>query len=127
VAERRLACLRPIARARRLSDVQRFLLVNVVQTYLELETDAAESFEAMLAERRHRKVRSMIMTWADQKVAEGRREGIRELVLHLLARRFAPLPSAVARRVSAMASAEELTGLADRTLDARSLDELGLA
>jgi predicted transposase YdaD len=143
LAERRLACLRRIARARGLSEVQRFLLANVVQSYLQLNGRAAESFERLLGEPRHREVRTMIMTWADQKEAEGRRkgleegrqerrqeghqQGIRDVVLHLLSRRFSPLPSAVARRVAAIASAEELTRLADRILDARSLDELGLA
>ena len=69
----------------------------------------------------------MIMTWEDKKIEEGRQEGMRELVLRLLARRFAPLPAAVARRVSAMVSSEELATLADRLLEARSLEELGLA
>jgi hypothetical protein len=73
----------------------------------------------------------MIMTWTDKKIEEGRQEGrqegMRELVLRQLTRRFAPLPAAVARRVSAMASLDELTALADRILEARSLDELGLA
>jgi len=142
-AEHQLACLAPIARAHSLTEVQRFLLFNMVTTYLQLEGDAVRQYETMLAERRHREVRTMIMTWADKKIEEGRRqglqegiqqgmergreEGIRAVVLRLLARRFSPLPAAVARRVSAMVSSEELETLADRILEARSLEELGLA
>jgi hypothetical protein len=150
-AEHQLACLTPIARARNLTEVQRFLLFNTVTTYLQLQGDAVRQYETMLAGRRHREVRAMIMTWADKKIEEGRQqglqeglqeglqqgierglergreEGIRAVVLRLLARRFSPLPAAVARRVSAMVSSQELETLADRILEARSLEELGLA
>jgi len=146
-AEHQLACLNPIARARSLTEVQRFLLFNTVTTYLQLQGDAVRQYETMLAERRHREVRTMIMTWADKKIEEGRKqgleegiqqgierglergreEGIRAVVLRLLARRFSPLPAVAARRVSAMVSSQELETLADRILEARSLEELGLA
>lgn len=77
----------------------------------------------------------MVMTWADKMIElgrkegrqEGRQEGVRDLVLRLLSRRFSPLPAAVSGKVSAIESPEELSSLADRILDARSLDELGLA
>jgi predicted transposase YdaD len=127
LAEHQIACLTPIARARSLSDTQRYLLFNVVQTYLELDGDAERQYETLLAERRHREVKNMVMTWADKTILEGRKAGIRDLVLHLLSRRFSPLPAAVSRKVSAIDSPEELTSLADRIFEARSLDELGLA
>jgi len=57
---------------------------------------------------------------------QGREQGQRELLLHLLTRRFGPLPEATRQRVQALTSSEELSGLAERVLDAPSLDDLGL-
>jgi flagellar biosynthesis/type III secretory pathway protein FliH len=57
---------------------------------------------------------------------EGREHGQRELLLHLLTRRFGPLTEATRQRVQALTSSEELSSLAERVLDARSLDDLGL-
>jgi len=63
-------------------------------------------------------------------VAQGRRQGIeqgrRELLLALLGRRFGPLPEATLRRLQELRSPEEIEGLAERVLDARSLEDLGL-
>jgi hypothetical protein len=49
------------------------------------------------------------------------------VLLRLLSRRFETLPAGVAKRISAIDSAEELAGLAERVLSASSLEELGLA
>lgn len=59
-------------------------------------------------------------------IAEGEQRGKRELLLDLLARRFGPLPDATVQRVRALTSSEELSRLAERVLDARKLDDLGL-
>lgn len=138
-AQRRLLCLKKIARARRLSESQRFLLFNVVVTYIQLNPAATAEYEALLAERHHTKERTMVMTWADEMEAkwtkvgvekgiqQGVVQGMRETVLRLLGKRFSPLPPAVMRRVSHIESLEELGRLAERILEARSLSELGLA
>jgi flagellar biosynthesis/type III secretory pathway protein FliH len=55
--------------------------------------------------------------------SDGRNEERRALVLHLLARRFGPLPPETEERV-AKAKMEELQEWAMRVLDARSLDEV---
>ena len=84
----------------------------------------------------------MEMTWADKLRQEGfevgvregikegeekgKKEGKRDLVLHLLERRFGPLPPATVKRVRALTSTEELSRLAARVLDAPSLEDLGL-
>ena len=62
----------------------------------------------------------------EQGQREGREHGQRELLLHQLTRRFGPLPEATRQRVQALTSSEELSRLAERVLDARSLDDLGL-
>lgn len=69
----------------------------------------------------------MAMTWAEKFEAQAVQKGMREMLLHLLERRFSPLPGSVPQRISAIDSAEELTRLAERVLSARSLEELGLA
>jgi predicted transposase YdaD len=130
-AERRIRCLRRIARARALSETQRFLLFNVVVTYLRLDEASAAEYEALLAETRHRKERKMVMTWADQMEAKGERvglqKGMREVVLRQLGKRFSPLPAGVVDRLARIESPEELGRLAERLLEVRTLAELGLA
>ena len=126
----------------KLTDRQRFLLVNCVETYVQLDRAAQEEYEALLAEEGHEEVATMETTWADrlrqegfeagvregiqEGRVEGRGEGKRDLVLDLLDRRFGPLPEATVKRVRALTSSEELSRLAARVLDAPSLDDLGL-
>lgn len=121
--EHQIACLTPIARARSLSEPQRYLLYNIVRTYLELDEAAERQYQAMLADRRHREIKNMFLTWADKT----KLEGMREVLLSQLSHRFSPLPAAVSSKVAAIRSPKALTKLADRILDARSLEELGLA
>ena len=61
--------------------------------------------------------------------AEGRAEGlqaIRPVVLVLLEQRYGPLSAEARRKVEAISSVEELTGLASRALAGASLAEIGL-
>jgi hypothetical protein len=133
-AGHRLACLEPIAVAE-LTDRQRYLLVNCVETYIELDPAAQEEYEALLAERGNEEVATMEMTWADRLrqegfevgIREGIEEGKRDVLLDLLERRFGPLPGVTVRRVRSLTSSEELSRLAARVLDAPSLEDLGLA
>ena len=136
-ARHRLACLSPMTRAR-LSDRRRFLLVNCVETYVQLDPAAQEEYETLLAEEGHEEVATMETTWADrlrqegfeagvrEGIQEGREEGKRDLVLDLLARRFGPLTEGTIKRVNALTSSEELSRLAARVLDAPTLEDLGL-
>ena len=127
-AQRR-ACLERIARERDLDGARSFLLFNCVATYLELDGRARELYHEFLAQ--HREENRAMMTWAEkfeaQAVERGLREGMREMLLHQLARRFSPLPDEVSRRLSAIDSKDDLTRLAEKVLSARSLEELGLA
>lgn len=131
-AEHRLACLWPVARAG-LDDARKFLLTNFIETYVQLDESEQEKYETLLRDDRNREVAIMaeltLTTNADRLVkksfVEGREHGQRDLLLHLLARRFGTLPEATRRRVESLSS-DELSRLAERVLDATSLDDLGL-
>ncbi len=144
-ARHKLACLRPITKAV-LTDRQRVLLVNCIETYVDLNDAAQREYEALLAEAGNEEVATMEMTWADRIAHEaresalreglekgrelgwekGREEGQRDLLLSLLERRFGPLSSETVTRVRALTSPEELSRLAARVLDASTLRDLGL-
>jgi predicted transposase YdaD len=148
-AEHQIACLRPLAQAP-IDDARKFLLMNFVDSYVQLDESEREEYETLLADERNREVAAMteltLTTNADRLVRksyiegleqgqregrehgerEGREHGQRELLLLLLARRFGTLPEATTRRIQALTSPEELARLAERVLDAASLDDLGL-
>lgn len=124
-AERKLACLRRIARAA-LDDAGRFLLVNCVETYVQLDGEAREEYERLLAEDPSQEVTIMEMTWADTLEEKGRLEGMRSLLVSQLEHRFGRVPKKTKNRIGAIDKAEELSAIGDRVLDARSLDDLGL-
>jgi hypothetical protein len=104
-----------------------------MMTWAEMESAKIEAeIEAKIEAKVEAKVRDRVLLEGRQQGRqegrlEGRQEGMREVVLHLLSRRFATLPAGVAKRISAIDSAEELAGLAERVLSANSLEELGLA
>jgi hypothetical protein len=146
--EHRLACLEPIAQAE-IDDARRLLLANCVETYVQLNEAERGEYEILLDREENREVAVMertLLTTLDRAAQrgydeglekglargltegerKGKREGKRELLLDLLGRRFGPLPQATVQRVQALTSPEELSRLAERVLDARSLDDLGL-
>jgi hypothetical protein len=134
-AEHKLACLRRIA-STRMSDVERLLLVNCVESYLELNPEEAAELEALSRLAKNREVRHMAMTWAEKMIAQGRKEGKREgieegrkqvkqIVLDLLNERFGALPDPVLRQLEAE-PVDRLRFLAKRILKAGSIEELGL-
>ena len=135
-ARLKLELLRKIASAR-LNEVERFLLANCVQTYLQLAGRDAEEYAALRHAQANPEVEAMEMTWAEQMVAEYREkvleEGIgkgvdrlRKTFLRQLGQRFGAVPPAVRERVEAIDSLDELGGLTDRILEVRSIEELGL-
>ena len=127
-AEHKLACLRRIATARLKPD-RRLLLKNFVEEYLILTPEQQEEYKLLIARNPNREVRDMWMTWSERIEekgrAEGEREGMRKLLLHLLSQRFGPLSEAVRGQVEAITSTRRLTSLAGRVLTARSLRDLG--
>jgi hypothetical protein len=144
-ARLKLELLRKIATAR-LNEVERFLLANCVQTYLQLAGRDAEEYAALRLAEETPEVEAMEMTWAERMVAEyrekvltegleqglelgiekGVEQGVRRTLLRLLGRRFGEVPPAVRERVEAIDSLDELGGLTDRILEVNSIEELGL-
>jgi hypothetical protein len=136
---RKLACWRRIASAGSPTDKERFLLVNAVETYLNLDEEQAALYERWKLREENRAMHKIERTWADRKFEEGRsvgveqgreaglEEGSRRLLEHLLRQRFGPLSAATAARVAAIRSVGQLTRLAEKVLVARSLEEMGLA
>lgn len=123
--EHKLACLRRIAAAD-LTDQKRFLLVNCVETYLELTPRETAELTALRSHESDREVHEMRMTWADRMEAKGRQEALRSVLLYQLGQRFGPLPERVRRRIETIRSMERLTRLTEQVLVARSLDEMEL-
>ena len=140
----KLACLRRIATAD-LDDERRLLLVDCVETYLELNSDEAEEYARLYTVPENREVRKMAMTWSQRIAAEGREEGMqagllagrqegletglramRKVLLGLLEQRFGPLPMETRARVESITSLDRLSRLSQRALTARSLAALRL-
>lgn len=136
-AEHKLDCLRPVARAA-VDEAARFLLVNCIETYVQLDRADREEYERLLAEEPTEEVAAMEMTWADtleakgmekgrrEGLAEGEVKGMRAVIEDQLERRFGTLSPRSRKRLEAIDSPDELSRLAGRVLDAGSLDELGL-
>ncbi|MEM1205351.1 MAG: DUF4351 domain-containing protein, partial [Acidobacteriota bacterium] len=70
----KLGCLRPIAGAD-LDEARRFLLLNAVETYVELSEEESSRFAASLADETE-EVRTMETTWADKLIAKGIQQGL---------------------------------------------------
>jgi hypothetical protein len=120
-AELKMACLRRIARLRGRFDS--YLLVNCVETYIQLTDEEAAELEALRARKENREVQAMAMTWSEKLEAKG----VREILLLQLAERFGPLPEGARRQVEEISSLRRLTQIAKRVLTAHSLEEMGLA
>lgn len=88
----------------------------------------------------------MEMTWAERMEAEYTRKGVeagiekgietglekgitalRQVVLRLLDRRFGAVPETVRRKVEAIDSMEPLADLAEKVLEVRSIEDMGLS
>ncbi|MEM8961600.1 MAG: DUF4351 domain-containing protein [Acidobacteriota bacterium] len=130
-AEHKLACLTRMARWESLTPRQGFLLIECVETYLQLEDAEQDEYERLRKD--VREVGTMQTRWFEEILEEGRREGHvqgqasgkREMLVRLLERRFGELPN-VSRERIATTDPTELDRLTDALLDARSLADLGL-
>jgi hypothetical protein len=134
-ARQKIECLRRIAEAPELSGLGRFLLVNCVETHLELKGKAVAEYAALRQASGNQGVETMKTTWADRMREEGVELGIRQgvkqgvdalkqVLLSQLSQRFGPLPESVRKRVQSINSMEPLTRIAEEILVARSLDEV---
>jgi hypothetical protein len=139
--ELRAVMLRQIVEGR-LDEARKFLLVNVVETYFELDEEDKERFRRYLSTRGYREVEEMEVTWADRMMEKGRVEGRqegreqglkagviegkREALLRLLNTKFGSVSEETKSRVQALESAAELDTYLERVLAAGSIEEMEL-
>lgn len=134
--ERRAGMLRRIAKSN-LDEAQKFLLVNVVETYFELDEGETERFRQFLSTKGYREVEEMEVTWADKMMEKGREKGLeqglkagviegkREALLRLLAAKFGSVSEETRSRVQLLESATELDVYLERVLTAKSVEDMG--
>ena len=114
------------------------MLVNCVETYLQLSGRDAAEYERLAGETENKEAIAMEMTWADKMVHKGRIQGraevraeavenLRGIVLRQLEQRFGPLPERVRRRIERLRTPGSLRRIAERVLVANSLRDLGLS
>jgi hypothetical protein len=112
-----------------LTDQQRFLLAECVQTYLSLDEEQQREYDRLVATEKYQGVQAMNTTWyekgLEKGVEQGREQERRAVFLELLEERFGPLPAATREKVQGM-PLERLTPLTRAVLRAQSLQELGL-
>jgi hypothetical protein len=120
-------CLLRVSEAS-LDDEGRLELANCIETYVQLSPVEAEEFASLgsLKNRRAQIVSTSLFTWTDRLLVEGKTQGARSFLLHLLEQRFGPIPDDVRQRVEKIRSLERLTRLGSRVLTARSLKEMRL-
>jgi hypothetical protein len=121
-AGHKLACMRRIT-VGRVDEEKRLLLMDCVETYLDLTPEETEEYKRTCRRERERPMDPMKhLTWSERMTTDG----MRQIVLRLMDQRFGPLPEQVRKKVEGIWSATRLTRLADKLLVAGSLEELGL-
>jgi hypothetical protein len=127
---KKLTCLHRIAEEATLDDVARFLLVDCVETYVQLNDAEEEELRALLSEEVNREVATMQMTWSERLLEEGERKGYvkgrQSLLLDVLRQRFGELSPETEERVRGITSADEISRLAGEVVAGRKPPELGL-
>jgi len=117
----KLACLRRIFSAPG-TDLERFLLANCVETYVQLSSEEEDELAALQSRELDREETAMFLTWAEKMEMKG----MRQVVFLLLAQKFGPLSEEVSGKLEAISSPRRLERLANKILVAKSLDEMGL-
>ncbi|MEM1177441.1 MAG: DUF4351 domain-containing protein [Acidobacteriota bacterium] len=145
IHERKYRCVEAILDAG-VNDAQQMLLLNAVETYLQLLPEDQLKYDRRVNESpKGTEVLRMEMTWAEklhqkghrEGVALGRREGValghregvesgRRMLLRLMASRFGTPSDPLKARIRSLSDLEEIERLSERVLEAETLAELGL-
>jgi hypothetical protein len=103
------------------------LLLNALETYLELDETEHAEYQALLATEGGAEVELSEMTWGDRKVLEGREQGMlegqRTMVRRAALTHLGTVPPQLDERI-AHADRETLERLLDRVVLGRDLQEL---
>jgi hypothetical protein len=107
------------------NDPRRFLLTNIIQSYLLLDEAQQAEFERLLTMEEYTGVPEMITTWAEQEREKGAIETSRKLVQAVLERRFGPLTPHMLSTIRGWPLAR-LEEVLIALVDGKSLADLGL-
>jgi flagellar biosynthesis/type III secretory pathway protein FliH len=119
------------------NDYRRFLLVECLEAYAELDDGQKERLQVLLQTDPYQEVESLMKTTYERGIEQGIERGIeqgiergieqgeRRLTLRLLEAKFGPLSPKVKQQVEAL-STEALTQLQLDLLKAQAIGELGL-
>jgi hypothetical protein len=113
-----------------LDEASKYLLLDVIATYLELSDDERERYETLISRKEYRIVLEVKETWSDR-MREKLREEVaveakREVLLRQLAVKFGPLSPETIAKVTAIPSAAELDAHLERFVSATSLEQMDL-
>ena len=136
-AELKLACLRRVGESE-VAGGRKEILVNWVETYVELTPEDAAEFRHLLEQEENREVQEMEMTWLGRAEAQGVEKGLaqgmekgievlRGVVLDLMDQRFGEMPAQVRQRVQAIDSMDTLAQISRRILTVSSIEDLHLS
>jgi predicted transposase/invertase (TIGR01784 family) len=126
----RLAVLERLARGD-IDEARQYLLVNLVETYLELNDAEQARYKQRLTTERRSAVETLELTWGERKVQEGREQGLAEgllqarrtAVLDVLRMRFGDVPETLALRVT-QSHDEELTRLLRQAVQVEHIEDM---
>ncbi len=122
-----------------LDDARKFLLANIIETYLKLTPEEQERYGQMLQQPEAREVRQMISVYElrgreagrEEGLEAGREEGVligkRTMLLRLLRLRFGAVSGAVESQIQSITSEGTLDTLADQVLTATALQDIQFA
>jgi hypothetical protein len=123
-AELHAEALKRIARSGE-NDWRRFLLAECLEAYARMDEAERQRLQALLMTEQYQEARPLMVTTYERGKLAGKLEGLREMALLQLERKFGPLAPEVKQRVEAL-SPEQLQQLLLDLLQALSLKELHL-
>ena len=122
----RLAVLEKIA-AGGLDEARQYLLVNLVETYLELNEAEQATYQGRLQEKGKGAVETLELTWGERMEQKGREQGAlqakREVLLDQLRTKFGEVPADLAARIG-QADDAQITHLLRQAVLVQRLEEL---
>lgn len=102
-------CLLAARRREALTDWQRFLLVDIIQTYVKMNPREQREYDAMMQQPENQEAREVELTWGQQVFLKGEKDGQMRMLAKAFAGRFgAPLPGPLAAALSASEDPEQL-------------------
>jgi hypothetical protein len=141
-AELKMECLRRVQQGG-VAGFGKEVLVNWIQTYVQLSGEDAVEYRRLLALKRNKEIRQMDQTWLGKAEArgfekgkavgfkEGKTEGkaeavdqMRRMVLGRIEQRFGAVPDPVHAKVRTIASIETLVKLLEKLPSLQSVDDL---